>query len=213
MSSQQLLPRTNSEEDELRQERRDARADRRRQRRRAKFILWSTISTSVLLLGMMSFIFLQIQKTVAVNTLFPPINGVTCDSGEQSGYHIHVHLTIYINGKFVTIPTGIGIGIAPDKSQNCFYWMHTHTDDGIIHIEAPGKVHNVALDDFMAIWHDGFARLNFPPEILQTTGWKIFVNGQPFGGVVTSPMTTEVALSSHDVITLEYGKPNPPPDK
>lgn len=90
--------------------------------------------------------------------------------------------------------------------------MHSNTNDGIIHTEAPQKLHNLALDDFLTIWHVGFAKLNFPPELTQSKGWKIFVNGQPFKGSVTSPLSTEVPLASHDIVTLEYGSPNPKPD-
>ena len=209
MSSQQLIPqRLDPEQEELRQERRAARQFRRKERKKARIILWSTIGTSIILLGVMGGIYLQIQKIVGYNSLYPPINGVSCDSMEQGNYHIHIHLKIYLNGKQVTIPTGIGI--APDGS--CFYWMHTHTDDGIIHIEAPARLHNLALDDFLTIWEVGYAKLNFPAEMKLATGWQIFVNSKAFSGVVTSPLTTEVPLSSHDVVTMEYGKHNPPPD-
>jgi hypothetical protein len=208
MSKQQLITGSSTEEEELRQAQRETRKQRRKHRRRARMILWGTIGSSVLLLGLIGFIFLRIQAILATNTAYPPINGISCDAVMQDGYHIHVHLTIYINGKLVIIPQNIGI--ASDGS--CFYWMHTHTSNGIIHIEAPQKLHNLALDDFLTIWHDGFASLNFPAELTQSTGWKIFVNGKPFEGVVTSPLYTEVPLNSHDTVTMEYGTPNPPPD-
>lgn len=207
MSSKQAIPEIDTDEEQLRQERRAARMKRRNHRQRARAILWGTIGSSILLLGIMGFTFLRIQTDPTMNTAYPPINGVSCDAG-QNAYHIHIHLTIYVNGKRVTIPQNIGI--ASDGS--CFYWMHTHTDDGIIHIEAPQKLHNLALDDFLTIWHDGFANLNFPPELTQSTGWKIYVNGQPFADIVTSPLTTEVPLASHDIVTLEYGTPNLKPD-
>ena len=207
MSSKQGIPEIDTAEEELRQERRNTRMQRRKHRQRARIILRATIGSSVLLLALMGFIFLRLQTTLNTYSAYPPINGVNCDAG-QSAYHIHIHLTIYINGKRVTIPQNIGI--ATDSS--CFYWMHTHTDDGIIHIEAPQKLHNLALDDFLTIWHDGFAKLNFPPELTQSTGWKIYVNGQPFANIVTSPLTTEVPLATHDIVTLEYGTPNPKPD-
>jgi len=207
MSSKQVIPEIETAEEELRQERRNTRMQRRKHRQRARIILRATIGSSVLLLALMGFIFLRLQTTLNTYSAYPPINGVNCDAG-QSAYHIHIHLTIYINGKRVTIPQNIGI--ATDSS--CFYWMHTHTDDGIIHIEAPQKLHNLALDDFLTIWHDRFAKLNFPPELTQSTGWKIYVNGQPFANIVTSPLTTEVPLATHDIVTLEYGTPDPKPD-
>ncbi len=208
MSSQQMIPGPNTEEEELRQERREARIQRRKHRRRVRTILWGTIGSSVLLLGLIGIIFLRMQAILNTNTAYPPINGISCDPVMQNGYHIHIHLTIYINGKLVTIPQNIGI--AADGS--CFYWMHTHTNDGIVHIEASQKLHNLALDDFLTIWHDGFANLNFPSELLRSTGWEIFVNGKPLASVVASPLNTEVPLSSHDIVTLEYGTPHPKPD-
>jgi hypothetical protein len=208
MSSQQVLPPISPEEEALREERRAIRFTRRRQQRRARLSVWSSIGLTVLLLLVMGFAYLQVQHLVSANTLHPPISGLSCDSMEQNGYHIHVHFTIYINGQPLTIPAGIGI----PADGTCFYWMHTHTDDGIIHIEAPQKLHNLALDDFMTLWQQGFANLNFPPQMTQSSGWKIFVNGKPFNGVVTSPLYTEVTFQPHDAVTLEYGSPNPPPD-
>jgi hypothetical protein len=210
MNSQQLLPRVSPEEEELR---REARLARRKQQRRARVSLWTTIGISALLLAFIGFFYLQIQDTLARNTLFPPISGISCDSGEQNGYHIHVHLTIYINGLRLNIPAGIGIGITPGTSNiDCFYWMHTHAEDGVLHIEEPQEMDNLALDDFLTVWQQKFANLNFPPQMTQSTGWQIWVNGKPFNGVVTSPLHTEVQFHSHDVITLEYGSPNPAPD-
>jgi hypothetical protein len=209
MSNQQMIPQPQTEEDELRKERREARQERRKQRRLANIMLYGSIGSAIVLLAVMGFIYLQIQNMTNINTLYPPINGVPCDSGEQIAYHIHVHVSIYINGKSAEIPQGIGIG----ANGMCYYWMHTHTSDGIIHIEAPSKVHNVALDDFLTIWHVGFSKLKFPQQLTQQTGWKIYIDGKPFAGVVTSPLSTEVPLTSHMAVTLEYGTHNPPPDK
>ena len=208
MSSEQQLSPLDPEQSHLREERRAARVQRRRERGRAKLLLWGTIGSILLLLGLIGFIDLQIQQILAFNAAHPPINGVTCDRMEQGGYHIHVHLSIYVNGHQVAVPKGIGIA----ADGRCFYWLHTHTSDGLIHIEAPAKLHNTALDDFLTIWHDGFGKLGFPAILNQQTGWKIYVNGRPFPGPVTSPLHTEVPLVSHDVITLEYGSHNPPPE-
>ena len=127
MSSKQAIPEINTEDEQLRIERRTARHQRRKQRQRARIILWGTIGSSILLLGLIGFTFLRIQATINTYTTYPPINGVSCDAG-QNAYRIHTHLTIYINAKRVTIPKNIGI--ASDGS--CIYWMHTNTNDGII---------------------------------------------------------------------------------
>lgn len=212
MSSVPTLPQPEieSEAEELRRERREERATRRRQQRTARAVLIGTLACTALLLGLMGFIFLEIQNIVNINTLYPPINGVPCESGMSIKFHIHVHVSIYINGKSVTIPQGIGIG----AGNVCYYYLHTHTSDGIVHIEAPQNQSNLELDDFLTIWHVGFSKLNFPAQLLLQTGWHIYVSGKPFTAIpITSPLNTEVPLVSHDVVTLEYGSHNPPPDK
>ncbi len=75
-------------------------------------------------------------------TAYPPVDGISCDQGEHSDYHIHVHVTMYINDQSVTIPAHVGI--APDGS--CIYWLHTHDTSGIIHVEAPSSF-DVTLND------------------------------------------------------------------
>jgi hypothetical protein len=43
-----------------------------------------------------------------VNSACPPVDGIYCDTLEQTAYHIHTHLTIHIDGKQIGIPQGIG---------------------------------------------------------------------------------------------------------
>ncbi|GAC1400580.1 MAG: hypothetical protein NVS4B12_12540 [Ktedonobacteraceae bacterium] len=204
ISSQQTAPPYDPEY--LRRSRRDARVTRRSRRRRGRIILLATLTMSVILLALTGVAYLQIQRILT--PAYAAINGIPCDDAEHIDFHIHAHVTIYINGQKALIPRNIGI--APDFS--CFYWLHTHTSDGIIHIEAPQPQSNEALDDFLTIWHNGFSKLGFPQELTRETGWKIFVNGKPFTAPITSPLHTEVPLNSHAIITLEYGLPIMPPD-
>src|SRR5690349_18438384 len=60
-----------------------------------------------------------------------PVANIRCDSSEQLAVHYHAHVTILYKGAPVQIPAQTGI------TGSCFYWMHTHTTTGIIHIEAP----------------------------------------------------------------------------
>jgi hypothetical protein len=76
-----------------------------------------------------------------------PINDIPCDIGERLAFHIHAHLAIYAGGQPLEVPYGIGIGepwqVVPGPegpfviAGSCFRWLHTHTADGIIHIESP----------------------------------------------------------------------------
>ncbi|MBC5829495.1 MAG: hypothetical protein GIW98_04815 [Candidatus Eremiobacteraeota bacterium] len=76
-----------------------------------------------------------------------PIDGVRCDRAEGTKLHIHQHLLLYNRGSQVTVPSLIGIPPAAD----CFYWIHTHNDDGIIHVESP-MVKTFTLGQFFDIW-------------------------------------------------------------
>lgn len=211
MNTAQMIPQapTQPGDQAERDERRAVRGERRKQQRIARLLLYGTLSGTVVLLGLMGFVYLQISNMVNLNTLYPPVNGVPCASGMSIKYHIHVHVSIYVNGKSVTIPQGIGIG----ANNVCYYFLHTHTSDGIVHVEAPARASNLALDDFLSIWYQRFSKLNFPQQLTQQSGWTIYLNGKRFPVVVTSPLTTEVPLSPHDVVTLDYGSHNPPPDK
>src|SRR5258708_39751428 len=61
------------------------------------------------------------------------INGISCDAQEGQRLHIHQHLVIFDHGKPIDIPRNVG----QSPEHQCIYWLHTHTPDGIIHIEAP----------------------------------------------------------------------------
>jgi hypothetical protein len=88
------------------------------------------------------------------------VDGIQCDSSEQVAYHIHAHLSIYVNGKLRAIPAGVGI-VTPvaqqtangafDSATNCYYWLHVHAQDGVIHVESPTTT-TYTLGQFFAIW-------------------------------------------------------------
>lgn len=88
-------------------------------------------------------------------------NGVQCQVGEQLVAHVHTHLTIFVNGKQQVIPYGVGIpGFQAEQTAqgpfvatgSCFYWLHTHATDGIIHVESPSTTTQFTLGQFFAEW-------------------------------------------------------------
>ena len=137
-----------------------------------------------------------------VNAAYPPIDGIYCDALEQTAYHIHAHLTVYINGKQVTIPQGIGIA----SDQSCFYWLHTHTSDGVIHIEFPNQG-NPTLGNFLDIWGQSFNSLGFQNELASSADWTVYIDGKK----VTENFN-QIVLQPHQVITIAYNSPNITPD-
>ena len=88
------------------------------------------------------------------------VQGVSCQSSEQPAYHIHTHLAVYVDGKLRPITAGVGI-VEPQSQQganppfygatNCYYWLHVHTQDGVIHVESP-TTRKYTLGQFFAIW-------------------------------------------------------------
>jgi hypothetical protein len=89
------------------------------------------------------------------------VDGVQCQAGEKTVEHVHTHLTIFVNGQSRVIPYAIGIPGAEAvatahgafvQTGSCFYWLHTHQEDGIIHVESPSLGTNFSLGQFFAEW-------------------------------------------------------------
>jgi len=189
--------------------------EQRRAARRKMNTIIGIVAIVVLLLGGLGYFVytnyvhpsVNVVPTVVptfVNPNYPPVDGISCDTLEQSASHYHAHLSVYVNGQHVALAAQIGI--APDGS--CFYWLHTHTNDGIIHIEAPPQ-HTFTLGNFLDIWGQKFINQNYASQLDQPGGpdWKIWVNGQPVDGDFHS-----IVLKSHLLITLAYNSPDVKPD-
>jgi hypothetical protein len=136
------------------------------------------------------------------NPAYPPVDGVYCDQLEQTAYHIHVHLTIWLNGSQVTVPAQTGI--APDTS--CYYWLHTHDTTGVVHIEAKTAA-LLNLQQFLDIWRKEFSTLGYQNQLVSSTGWTVWVDGKQISGGFS-----KVAFQPHMVITIAYNSPNVKPD-
>jgi hypothetical protein len=138
------------------------------------------------------------------------VDGITCGPTEQLVYHIHAHLAVFKNGQPYTLPAGIGIPGSHAVTTNqgpiasggtCIYWLHTHTTDGVIHIESPSKA-IYTLGDFFDEWHQPLS-----PNQAGTLSGPVtaFVNGKPWK---KSPR--DIQLLPHEDIQLQIGEPAPP---
>ena len=126
------------------------------------------------------------------------VNGISCDAQEGQRIHIHQHLAIFDHGKPVAIPQYIGI---PSASR-CIYWLHTHTPDGIIHVEAPSD-RSFTLGDFFAVWQqplDKRRAASARPE--KKESMRVWVNGQPYAG---DP--AKIPLTARADIVIQVGPP------
>ena len=122
-----------------------------------------------------------------------PVNGIECLGSEQLKFHDHAHLSIFVDGAQRTVPAFIGI--APDGS--CLYWLHSHTPDGIIHMESPVQ-RSFTLGDYFDIWGQPLSSTQVGPAKGTVTA---FVDGKRFNG---DPRT--IKLAEHANIQLDVGK-------
>lgn len=135
------------------------------------------------------------------------VDGIGCDTSEQTLFHIHAHLTLFVNGSPRQVPAGIGIPNAQGQTGpqgefisngKCFYWLHTHAADGIVHIESP--VHRTyTLGNFFDEWGQPLG----PDQVGQAKGHvTALYNGKVYRG---SPRN--IPLNAHAQIQLEVGAP------
>jgi hypothetical protein len=73
--------------------------------------------------------------------------GLPALSVEGTALHTHQHLDVYVAGRHVTVPAGIGIDAADDFLSP----LHTHDTSGIIHVESV-DVRTFTLGQFFAVW-------------------------------------------------------------
>ena len=135
------------------------------------------------------------------------VDGIGCDTSEQTVFHIHAHLTLLVNGSARQVPAGIGIPGATGQSTpqgpfisngKCFYWLHTHAADGIVHIESP--VHRTyTLGNFFDEWGQPLGPDQAGPAKGHVTA---IYNGKLYQG---NPR--DIPLNAHAQIQLEVGTP------
>ena len=135
-----------------------------------------------------------------------PVANIKCDAGEQLAVHYHAHVTILYKGQPVYVPAQTGI-----IGSSCFYWMHTHSTSGIIHIEAPkdSASRQFTVGDFFQIWNQPLTSRQVATfSIGRGEQVKTWVDGKPYTG---DP--AKVVLKSHTQVVIEVGPPltDPPP--
>lgn len=121
-------------------------------------------------------------------------------------FHAHAHLAIYVEGALRPVPSSIGTfkPIIKDTETGplvteaeCFYNMHTHAQDGVIHFEAP-EPRAFTLGQFFAIWGQPLSSTQVGPFRGRVS---VYVDGRPNVG---DP--ADIVLSEKRTIQLAVGK-------
>lgn len=146
----------------------------------------------------------------ASSTRTGTVDGVSCGAIEQLAYHIHAHLAVFDDGTEYALPGGVGIPGSQTVNTTegpvavagrCFYWLHTHTNDGVIHIESPTR-RVYTLGQFFDEWHQPLS----PDQVASRHGAiTAFVDGR-----IWKRDPRDIPLLPHEDIQLEIGDPIPP---
>ena len=130
-------------------------------------------------------------------------------TSESLEYHAHAHLDVFMDGRPVLVPGGIGIdiddpavkrfddpagvgygGIVEPCADPCISPLHTHDPDGVIHTESPTPTPNT-LGQFLIEWN-----VTLPDDA------KVYVNGELYTGNVA-----EIELNDVLQIAIVMGEP------
>src|SRR5436190_14685240 len=137
------------------------------------------------------------------------IDGIECEFNPKLVSHVHVHLTVFVNGKPRAVPAGIGFWppLGPQNyrhgqfgvtSGSCWSSLSTRYADGLIHVESPtGR--SFVLGELFDVWGQPLSRSAVGPArgpvtaIVDRRVWT----GDP----------RRIPLDAHTQIQLEVGKP------
>ena len=133
-----------------------------------------------------------------INNLKERLKDISLPALAEEGavLHTHQHLDIFIDGKPIEVPYGIGIG----EKSSFLAPIHTHDKRGIIHIESP-TTQVFTLGQFFDIWGLRFTAKCIGGYCNQgERTLRVFINGDPFSG---DPRT--IGLEQHQEIFVCYG--------
>ena len=152
-----------------------------------------------------------LERTVAA--------GLEPETKESPLNHVHAHLDVFVDGKPIVVPAGIGIDTAhedvrrfdePDGSVSyggisecatpCISPLHTHFASGILHTESATPEPNT-LGEFFIEWGVTLSD-SCVGEYCDPTPIAVYVNGEPYEG---DPAAIE--LSDQKEIAIVIGTP------
>jgi hypothetical protein len=142
------------------------------------------------------------KNTTQLRQRLKPL-GLTPLGAEGQVLHIHQHLDIFVNGKHVTVPEAIGIKLKQDQSLDFITELHTHSTDGIIHLESP-KAQTYSLGQFFGVWGLYLAKNCVGNLCSPPAPFKVYVNGKE---IPATADPVRLVLEEHDEIAIVYGTP------
>ena len=137
---------------------------------------------------------------------------------EQLFFHVHAHLDVFVAGRSVVVPAGIGIGgdpnarvetergqhvagLAGECSHPCISPLHTHDDSGVLHVEND-KERQITLGQLFTEWGVRFSADCVGGYCAPDQARKVYVGGQEFTGDPAG-----IILKNGEEIALVIGTP------
>ncbi|MBT8161762.1 MULTISPECIES: hypothetical protein [Arthrobacter] len=124
--------------------------------------------------------------------------GLPVSTDEGILEHFHSHLDVFVDGKAVTVPTGIGYPDIAEGQSGARSPLHTQDASGILYIEAKTPGQRFTLGQVLQEW--GVISNTGAIGGLPAEGWAVFINGK---GQTTSVYS--VFLHPKDEIALIHG--------
>jgi hypothetical protein len=129
--------------------------------------------------------------------------GLSLTAKEQLQVHYHSHLDVFVDGKPVTVPPGLGINIGPNGTPPAhgsagIAALHTHDPSGVLHVEAP-KDDVFTLGQVFVEW--GVLLKSGQVGAYQPV--RVYVDGKRYDG---DP--ARIVLKEHEEIAIVAGKGN-----
>lgn len=117
--------------------------------------------------------------------------------------HYHAQLTVTVDGQPVPVPANIGV----DPTTGAMSYLHTHTPDGVVHVEAGTVGQPFTLGQLFTLWDVRLTATQLGS--LRADGadtLRLFVNGKQYPG---NP--ARVRLRPDQQLVLAFGPTDAPP--
>ena len=122
--------------------------------------------------------------------------GLPALSAEGQVIHIHQHLDVYVHGRHVTVPAGIGF----DAQLRFLSPIHTHDATGVIHVESP-TIRPFTLGEVFGVWGVRFTKQCLGGYCVRgKSQLRVYVNGKQ-----RNADPRKIQLASHQEIVVAYG--------
>lgn len=149
------------------------------------------------LIVVLGLAFLAVNEIAGTSSGDVVIDGIKCGGMVNNGYHVHAHLAIFNQNKQVFVPPKIG-----SSKYGCFYQLHNHGRDGIIHIKGRDKI-SPTLGTWLDIWGQPLSRTRILfLKMRRGERMTVYVDRKVFTG---NPRV--IKLRRHETIAVEIGPP------